>query len=505
LSEAAELLEGEERAEQQGLAKEIILISDLQASSKTDTLQGFTWPQHLTVRVESIEPASTGNAWLQWNARTGGALNETNPVVSVRVINAASSKNDRLALQWKTGEKVLKNEVYVPPGQSRVVPLSLNKEALSAQVTLAGDSENFDNELAIQVPAPATRRIIYLGEAITNNPAHLYFFIDRAFGKVGRDHYLLENATAASLSKALEGDASFLLITRSLSSAEASAVQAWLQKGKIALVALPANEQNLLGSLLGRQVAVREAAVEKDYLLLSDIDFAHPVFLPFANPKFSDFSKIHVWKAREVTTNNLPGCRIVARFDNKTPALLQVPVGTGSLLVLTTTWAPADSQLALSSKFVPLLYSCIQLSEEKDLGISSHFVGQTIRFPESISKITLPDRTEKSLGQEARFIPEIPGVYTAIANGKPRTFTVNLLPEESRPEVMSADDLARLGVPMKSEIPVESQKKREAQLLAAEQESRQKLWRWLILGALTLLLVEAVIAQPPKPSRLARA
>ena len=58
----------------------------------------------------------------------------------------------------------------------------------------------------------------------------------------------------------------------------------------------------------------------------------------------------------------MPNARAVASFDDSTPALVQAPVGKGALYIMTSGWRQDDSQFALSSKFVPFLYSLLELS-----------------------------------------------------------------------------------------------------------------------------------------------
>jgi len=53
----------------------------------------------------------------------------------------------------------------------------------------------------------------------------------------------------------------------------------------------------------------------------------NPLFAPFADPRFSDFTKIHFWKHRRIDPAGLPEARIVAGFDDGSPALLEVKVG----------------------------------------------------------------------------------------------------------------------------------------------------------------------------------
>jgi hypothetical protein len=43
-----------------------------------------------------------------------------------------------------------------------------------------------------------------------------------------------------------------------------------------------------------------------DYALFGEVDFTHPIFAPFADPRFSDFSRIHFWKHRRWTIGAEP-------------------------------------------------------------------------------------------------------------------------------------------------------------------------------------------------------
>ena len=74
-------------------------------------------------------------------------------------------------------------------------------------------------------------------------------------------------------------------------------------------------------------------------------------------------------------------------------------------------------------------------------------------------------------------------------------FAVNLEPNESKTAPLSLDELERLGVPLKYQTPNPSREvEQKRRLLDSEMESKQKLWRWLILAALALLAVETWLA-----------
>ena len=75
-------------------------------------------------------------------------------------------------------------------------------------------------------------------------------------------------------------------------------------------------------------------------------------------------------------------------------------------------------------------------------------------------------------------------------------FAVNLDPAESRTAPLPVEELERLRLPLKGPNPelVKQQEKQRLRLQAAELEQRQKLWRWLIVAALVVLLLETWLA-----------
>jgi hypothetical protein len=155
-----------------------------------------------------------------------------------------------------------------------------------------------------------------------------------------------------------------------------------------------------------------------------------------------------------------------------------------------------DSQLALSSKFVPLLQALLEQSSNLPAQKAQYFIGEEVPLPGGPQPLTIrePDGTEVPAAPGAKFsATDQPGIYT-ITPGTQR-FAVNLAPDESRLAPLPADRLLSLGVPLRTghESPAELAK-REGQAQAAEIEGQQKLWRWLIVAALGVLLLETLFA-----------
>ncbi|HEX4121104.1 MAG TPA: hypothetical protein VH619_10845, partial [Verrucomicrobiae bacterium] len=237
-----------------------------------------------------------------------------------------------------------------------------------------------------------------------------------------------------------------------------------------------------------------------DYALLTEIDFKHPIFAPFDDPRYSDFTAIHFWKhwRWEIPASLHAG--VLAKFDDGSPALAQIGIGKGNLLVLATSWAPEQSQLAVSSKFPPLMETMLDWS---GFGAPARFqfrTGDAIPSPGFASgsvQWKKPDAHLTTLPAGAAFIAtETPGIYTAASAGEERRFAVNLPLEESRVAPLSQDELGRLGVPLGplTEEPIAVTRIHQRQLQRTELENREKLWRWFVLAALAVLGVEVVLS-----------
>jgi hypothetical protein len=194
----------------------------------------------------------------------------------------------------------------------------------------------------------------------------------------------------------------------------------------------------------------------------------------------------------------VPDARVVARFDSGDPAVAEIPVGKGRLFVFTTGWQPEDSQIAVSSKFVPLMWSLLELGGTRTTPPPQAYVGDTVPVPAGgATSVRMPGGGVVQLARGATTFAGTaePGVYTFVSDGKETPFAVNLDPNESRTEPLAIDELERLGLPAKeSGVAAVNADLRPARARGIEQEARQKLWRWAILATVLVMLTESVVA-----------
>ena len=486
--------------------RHIHLISDLQAGSRLDTLQSYEWPKGVELFVEAIKAGSPSNAGLQLVADSAESTRSVAAPVRVRVSNAADSKREQFKLGWvKAGAPDFIGpaiDAYVSPGQSRIFSVPLPADATAAdQIALRGDDDDFDNVVAVIPPAQQRANVLWLGNETAEDSKQPLFFLRRAFTDSPRVAVqVTARASSATLNPAELQAAHVIFVADVLTPATVAAVREQAQAGKIVFV-VPKNPEagTTLGALLGREGVPLEEARLKAYAMWAEIDFSHPLFAAFNDPRFSDFTKIHIWRYRKLDVAGLPGARSVVKFDSGDPALVEVPVGQGKVFVLTAGWQPEDSQLAISSKFVPLMWSLLELGGGVTNATTQFSIGDPVPAPAGTEPkaVRLPDGATLPIPTGTTNFAQTlqPGIYEF--NGGPRSarFAVNLDPNESRTAPLDAEDLERLGVPVAREqaaavAPTES----KTMLQGMEAEGRQKLWRWFIAATLAVLLVESALA-----------
>ena len=502
LIHAAELIE--EFTDTIPRAREIVVISDLQEGARVDGLQHYEWPKGLSVRLEPVRGHQLQNAGVQWVPEGEDAAGSAHTnAARLRVTNSADSKREQFHIQWEkaslTGAEPAKLEAYVPAGQSRIVRAPKPPAESSSQLTLTGDEVEFDNSLFVIPPNVADVPLLFVGQDAAADPGASLYYLQRAFPKTLRQNVEIIVHRGDRLVPSFQiQQAQLLVLGDAVSDACLPSVRQFAQEGKIVLFPLTsAVSARALGILFEAPQLVASEALVKDYALLSEINFQHPLFTPFADPRFSDFTKIHFWKYRKLDTAPLPRAQILARFDSGDPAIVQVPLGRGSIVVVSTSWRPIDSQLALSSKFVPLLHALLEQSSNLPGQKAQYFVGDEVALPSGSQPLTIrkPDGTEVPLGGASKFTEtDQPGVYL-VAPGTLR-FVVNLAPEESRIAPLLMERLTTLGLPLETAIASEPLRslRGPADAQAADLENRQKLWRWLIIAALGVLLLETFIA-----------
>lgn len=471
-------------------SRTVVLISDFQEGAKLDGLQGHEWPKDVRVVIERVDGNRESNAGLEildQSANPAGAEDD----VRVRVVNASDSRKEKFRLDWSSISGA-SAEIYLPPGQSRTFTApKLPAGTATGKLQLSGDDVEFDNTSYFAAPEIENVEIACLGMEPSNDPAGLLYYLQRVFQPAPRRKVeLIESLPQAE----------FAIISGKLSPEKCPIVHDWLAGGKSGLLVLnDAEAARTLAAILGLPDAQLSEAVG-GFALLGRIDFKHPIFSPFDDPRFSDFSRIHFWKHRRWDIPSSVQASVLAGFDDDSPALVQVAVGKGRLLVLTSGWNPEDSQLAVSSKFPPLMQTMLEWSGSAVPVRFQFRTGDLIPSPTTSGAVVQwqkPDGKKMDLPAGAPFVEtDVPGIYQVTWEDKHRQFAVNLPADESRIAPMPIDELARFGVPIGAvtEQAAATARVQKREMQRTELENHQKIWRWLLAAALTITLIEIILS-----------
>ena len=501
LTHAAEIL-ADPNGNTAPAALQLIVVSDLQEGSHLEPLQGYEWPRGLRLSVENLNVGRRSNASLQRVPDPEENSPKSVSGVRVRVANNPDSRREQFQVGWAEadGHGFLGQPipVYVPAGQSRVVivpPPSSPAERLLLQ----GDEDEFDNTLFVVPPEPDHLKVLYLGSDSPKDSKQPLYFLQRAFQETRtRIVTVIQHAPESALTPEDIKDAALTIVADAPSAVSVSALREQAVAGNTVLFVVRSDATAAaLAHVLDIPSLDAQEVRPPNYALLGEIDFRHPLFAPFADPRFSDFTKIHFWKYRKLDPGAIRGAHILARFDNGDPAFLEIPIGKGRVLALTSGWQPDDSQLGLSTKFVPMLYSILESSGVPASLPPQFQVGDSVPVAALVGNSQTPLEVHGPSGYqitlpagETNFTQTlVPGVYS-VGMASTKRFAVNLNPAESLTTPLTIDELERLGAPISPATPTTIVAERQARLANSELESRQKIWRWALVGAVVVLLLE---------------
>jgi hypothetical protein len=514
LISAAEAIEDDQVNDGQNTytTNEVVLISDLQQGSNLETMVAYEWPVETGLVIKSVQCQGHTNASLQLvtdSSSLGDSADDS--FQRIRIINSSDATKERFQLKWanvtsaKTATKAI--DAYAPPGHNVVVRVPAREDQLHARkLILEGDDHDFDNTLFLAPHLQQQANILYIG---SDNPADsngMLFYLQRAFVTTPalEPHVILHPGDKTIEATDIE-TAHLIIAADKINLKNLASMRQYLESGrKLLLIMKSEDDTSILKVLSGVESIESEEADVERYAMLGRIEFEHPLLIPFSDPRFSDFTQIHFWKYRRLIMGDLPNAQVLAYFDSDDPALIELLVGKGSLLILTSGWHPSDSQLALSSKFVPLLYSILEYSGVLAGEQSQYFVGDYISIPHSIKtgtsniQIRKPDDSLVILedNQEVFTQADLPGIYTIESSECSHLFAVNLSPHECKTAAMQIEDIERYGVSFKQPSVIADEQKtlEKRRSYFATLEYEQKVWRWVLVALLAVSLVEIWLA-----------
>ena len=509
LMTVADLLmaEPENLTSQASSSPDIVLVTDLQEGSQLKQLEGYRWPQNIAVDIRQLKvrQPSNANATVVQDSESIEAATEA---ISVRVQNAANSEKQQFQLVWsdQAGEltKAASYDVFVPAGESRIVRVTKPKLA-SHQLQLMGDDQPFDNTYYIAEREAEEKTLLLLGDLsqAADRESAFYFLTQAPLSTPLQIVTPQVEDPSASLLDLNPTQTPLTVTNVALPLETVARLKNYLENGGNLLVVLDHKSDHWQPMIDTLQILtdtpslqIKETKVI-DYAMLSKIDFQHPVFRPFAEPQFRDFTKIRFWEHRELSVSEESSWQVIASFDNGSIALVEQRQKAGHLWIMTSGWQPSQSQLALSSKFIPLLAGMLERTRTRSQLLTNYEVGTAVTMPSSAValQVASPQGKPTNLHSDGVFSEtRVPGIYHITSPTTRKSFAVNLAGEESRTEPLDVTELEKFGVKRRTSETLATLQERQRQMRDMELETRQKLWQWLLLIVLFILAAETLLA-----------
>jgi hypothetical protein len=474
---------------------ELVFVSDFAAGSRVSGLANVDWPSNASVVLEQVEPAVLGNASLHWL----GWANPGEPNIAARIrVTRSFDAPEALRLRWhdaKTNTPLgPADSLMLLPGASevRLMPLPENSPP-ALRLDLEGEAQDYDNRLWLVRAAPRELGIHYLGAHAAHDSRHSRFYIERA--AAGWREPVARFQTGLPTGDDAASASSLLIITEPPDPAQLAQVRSRLEGGAFALVLLKDESLVATAAALAGESGWTAKTPERPDAMFGQLDFQHPLFAPFADPLYSDFTRIRFWQPRSIALPPDSKTTVVARFEDGSPAVLEAPVGRGRLIIWGGDWAPSASQWVLSSKFVPWLQA---LAERAAGGIGQPAIvelGDVARVVAGSIETQWQRLDATPQTSATSELPAQPGLYKLIQNGGSREVALLVPAVESDTQTLPLDTWEQLGVPLQTDDADATETSAAAtspvSTNSAALESRQQMWRWLLWVAVALLAIES--------------
>ena len=422
--------------------------------------------------------------------------------ILARVRSTGTLFRERAEVALLINDEVVDRQAIVLDDRSeRVVTFSAGfPEAGShtGRIELAGDDFAADNAWHFTVDVlPGIRILLVNGEASAQWFDDEGHWFSLAVNSSGESPFRLSTLEPAELSAAALGehDVAVLLNVGDLSDRQADDIADYVRGGGALLIAPgdrvdPALFNRQFADISPAELSRTEFATAGDYLVIADFDRRHPVFRSLDtdwSARFQDF-----WGLAPNADAD-----VLMQFDNAMPALVEQEFGEGKVLLFASSMDLEWNNLPLQGLFLPFVHETLRHLVQGEVKRRAYEVGDRfsvdINDSGAVAAVRGPDGGAMAFDPE-NFIVEagMPGVIRAETGGDGENFAVNTAAAES--------NLARVAVATLTDSIINPDtdvvRSRDVQMaeLVEELERPQRIWWWILLLAMALLLAESVLA-----------
>jgi hypothetical protein len=420
-------------------------------------------------------------------------------LVSVRLARKGGEAVRGVGVTLEIGGRVAEEKrVDVPPSGAATAtfaPVAFPASATTGRVRIAPDALPADDEVRFVLAPGQDLSVLVLDGGGGRGSVYL----TGALGIGDRPRFRVERR-AALFAGALAGRSVVVLNDVGALAGPAEAALGAFAAGGGGLVAVlggGAGQGLLPGSLAGAVDRTADLGGTLAYL-----DHDHPALALFKAPKTGDFTAPRFLRYRRYQPSGTG--RVLARFDDGAPALVEDRIGRGRVLVLTTGLDALWNDLPLKPVFLPFLHQLVKYAAGHAEDAPARQVGDVFTLPAEArgADVATPSgRRQRLAAGERHFELSEPGFYEVRSGGAKREaatlVAVNVDTAESDLARAAPEEIAR-------EVAGGTAAAREAAAAAEtaeERERRQALWWYVLAAAFLLLAAETAVSNRLSPAR----
>jgi hypothetical protein len=485
--------------------REVILISDFQKSGWTGA-EEINFGENVQLTPVSIASEATTNLSVPSVTFARSAFSGQERItLTAGIANKSADPADRVPVSLDIeGHQLETVSISVAPNASASVafaPFTLAEPAVRGTVRAGSDPLGADNvfHFVITPGKPISVLVIDSGNARNSS-----FYLSKALSIGNAPAFQTEIVPTSRATSAMLDKSAVVILNDAMVplGIPRDVLRRYVERGGGLLVVLgqqsswPTTEADLLPGKIG---AVVDRSSGRGATL--GLDYSHQAFEVFKAPRSGDFSAARVLRYRALETG--PQDRVLARFDDGAVAAAERRVGTGRVVVWSTSLDDSWNDLALKPVYLPLVHQLVKYLAQYEQPTAWQTVGQVVDLSSLLKgradrvvvtpateRVTVPSNEPGLLELNEQGVYEIRSASAPSA--RPDRIAVNLDPAESDlapldPQELVAAVTGRAG-------PGAGERQAPAEMTAVEAERQQGLWWYLLLAGMALLAAETAIA-----------
>jgi hypothetical protein len=341
---------------------EAVLISDFQRAGWQGEA-GARLPAGAVLRPIPITDETTQNLAVTGVAFRREAVGDRERVTAIaRVVNRSDAPVENVAVALELGGRALETKTATVPANNAAAvefaPFTVSQRNTRGTVRAADDALPADNAFHFVLsPGQAVSVLV-----VDGGSAQSSLFLREALA-IGEEPGFRADSRRASEFRAGDVANRSVVVLNDVSFPSGDVgrrLRAFVEAGGGLIMALGeragtggSDAADVVPGTPGRTTDRAGAGATLGYL-----DYSHPVFELFRGPRSGDFTAARFFRYRPVDPP--ADARVLARFDDGTPALVERRVGEGKVLLFASTLDTYWNNLALQPVFLPFTHQLVK-------------------------------------------------------------------------------------------------------------------------------------------------